>query len=329
MKNKFDSIRVALFTFFGFFLMFIVYSSLTRLSVSRHDSYNIKALFSDLKQLQIGDDVRVAGVRVGSVTHTYLNKGLAVAVLNIEKKYTIPSDSVATILMAGLLGANYISIVPGPSKKDLEEGAYIDTQRVLDVSAVVQKFGSIGERLDRILAGFEGEDKGEGGKPNLFQAITNFFQDNKDKLNQIVDHVSSITSKISNGQGTLGRLIYEDQAYNDFLAMINSIKAAANNVDGMLKNFNDISKDIKEGDGLLAKLISDQEIAMSFKKLVNNLQEFSTRLNSADSTLGRIISSDDLYKKAESALDKVDRAVDGVANSGPITAVGAAASALF
>ena len=42
-----------------------------------------------------------------------------------------------------------------------------------------------------------------------------------------------------------------------------------------------------------------------------------------------IISNDDLYKKAESALNKVDKAVDSVSNSGPITAVGVAANALF
>ncbi len=330
MKTKYESIRVILFAVFGLFLMYVVYSALNNLSVSRHDSYNIKALFTDLKQLQIGDDVRIAGVRVGSVTHTYLNKGLAVAVLSIEKKYAIPEDSVATILMAGLLGANYISIVPGISTNMMDESGFLETQKVSDVSSVIQKFSSIGDRLNRILSGFDGSDEGDAsGRPNLFQELGDFFHNNKDKLEKIVDNISEITGKISEGQGTLGRLINEDQAYNDLLDTMQSIKTAALKVDSILKNFDDISKNIKDGDGLLCKLISDEKTAQSFEEILNNIKSFSNKLNSENSTLGRIISNDDLYKQAEATLGKVEKAVDSVSNSGPITAVGAAASALF
>ena len=329
MKNKSDAVRVILFAFFGLVLMYIVYSALNRLSVSRHDSYNVKALFTDLKQLQVGDDVRVAGVRVGSVVKTYLNKDLAVAVLNIEKQYQIPENSVASILMAGLLGANYIAIVPGNSDRILMESAYIETRPATDISSVIQKFSSVGDRLDRILSGFDGSSSNTSGAPSLFQEIGDFFHTNKDKLNQIVDNFSSITGKISGGQGTLGKLVCEDQAYTDLLDMMQSIKGAANKVDSMLATFEGISKNIKEGDGLLGKLISDPETAKSFDEIVNNVREFSARLNNAESTLGRIISSDDLYKKAESALNKVDKAVDSVSNSGPVTAVGVVSSVLF
>ncbi len=334
MKIKTDNIRVMLFALFGLILTYVVYSALNRLSVSRHDSYNVKALFHDLKQLQIGDDVRVAGVRVGSVINTYLNKDLAVAVLNIEKKYEIPENSVATILMAGLLGANYISIVPGNSTKNLTEASYIETQAAIDISSVIQKFSSVGDRLDRVLSSFEGGDSENsgsilGGGPGLFKEIGDFFHNNKDKLNQIVDNVANVTGKISNGEGTLGKLVCEDKAYEEFTGMIQSIRTAADKVDSMLKTFDDISKSIKNGDGLLAKLISDPETARSFDEIVKNVQEFSRKLNSDDSTLGRILTNDDLYKKAESTLGKVEKAVDTVSDSGPVTAVGVAASALF
>lgn len=321
MKIKYsDSIRVALFAFFGFLLMYIVYSALTRLSVARHDSYHVKALFTDLKQLQIGDDVRVAGVRVGSIVQTYLNKDLAVAVLSIEKKYAIPEDSTATILMAGLLGANYISIIPGDSEKSIQDSAFLKTKQATDISSVVQKFSNIGDRLDRVLAGFDGSST--EGSGNLFQDIGSFFKENRSKLDQIIDNFSTISGKIANGEGTLGRLVCEDQAHTEFVEMVQSIKAAANNVDSIFEA-------IKANKGLLGKIISDPEIAQSFEAIMKNIEEFSAKLNNEKSTLGRIISEDRLYKKAESALDKVEKAVDNLSNSGPVTAVGAAASALF
>lgn len=330
MKTKSETIRVVLFSIFGLLLMYIVYSALNNLSVSRHDSYNVRALFTDLKQLQVGDDVRIAGVRVGSVVNTYLNKGLAVAVLNVEKKYSIPEDSVATILMAGLLGANYISITPGNSLNMIDSSGYLETNKVSDVSSVIQKFSSIGDRLDRILSGFDGSNNGlSSDSPSLFQELGSFFHDNKDKLGNIIDSVSDITGKIASGQGTLGRLICEDQVYDELVNTMQSIKTAALKVDSMLESFNEISKNVQNGEGLLGKLISDPETAKSFDEILKNIQEFTAKLNKEDSTLGRIISNDDLYKQAESAIGKVEKAVDGVSNSGPITAVGTAASALF
>ena len=324
MKNKSELLRVLLFSFFGIFLMCIVYMALNKLSLSRHDSYIVKDLFTDLKQLQIGDDVRVAGVRVGSVVDTYLNKDLAVAILSIENKYQIPENSTATLLMAGLLGANYVAITPGNSEKALMPEAYLNTQKTLDISSVIQKFGSVGDRLDRILSGFDKE-----GESNVLADIGNFFHDNKDKLGKIIDDIACITEKISHGQGTLGHLVCDDSAHSSFVDTMSSIRGAANKVDSMLQAFDEISKNLKEGKGLLGKLISDPELSQSFDKIVKNIEEFSNRLNDTKSTLGRIISTDSLYKKAESTLDKVDSAMDGITNSGPITAVGAAASAIF
>lgn len=331
MKIKYDSIRVTLFTIFGIALMFIVYSALNRLSVTKHDSYNIKALFSDLKQLQIGDDVRVAGVRVGSVTNTSLNRNLAVATLSVEKRFSIPEDSVATILMSGLLGANYVSIIPGTSQKNITDNSYIDTQKAVDISSVVRKFSSIGDRLDRVLSSFDGsgDDIATEGKPTLFQDIADFVRNNKDKMSQVIDDCSVITHKIAQGEGTLGRIIHEDKAYNDLIEMMDSIKVAAQKVDGMIKSFQGVADDIRQGNGLLGKLMYDPKVEQSFSKIIKNIENFSGKLNNDNSTLGRIITSDSLYKQAESAIGKVEKAVDSVANSGPITAVGAAANALF
>ncbi len=303
--NYSDSIRVTLFTIFGLLLMYIVYSSLTRLSVARHDSYHVKVLFTDLKQLQVGDDVRVAGVRVGSIVQTYLNKDLAVAVLSIEKKYAIPEDSTATILMAGLLGSNYISIIPGNSNNFIQDSAFLKTKQASDISSVMQKFSSVGDRLDRILSNFDGSASEGSGN-----------------LNQIISSFSTIVNKIANGEGTIGRLVCEEQAYNELTEMMQSIKTAANNV-------NSFFEDIKNSKGLLGKIISDPEISESFDSIINNIKEFTQKLNNKESTLGRIISEDGLYKKAESALDKVEKTVDNLSNSGPVTAVGAVAGALF
>jgi len=79
----------------------------------------------------------------------------------------------------------------------------------------------------------------------------------------------------------------------------------------------------------LGTLIYDEKTASSLKLTVNNLQELSHKLNSGEGTLGRLINDDSLYLEAQSTVQKVNRAVDGLADQGPITAVGVAANSLF
>ena len=319
MKHAFDTLRVLIFTLFGIALTVVIYRALNRLSVKdNRQTYFIYAAFDDLKQLQIGDDVRLAGVRIGRVTDTTLRHNLAVATLNIKDKFSIPSDSVATISMAGLLGANYIAIVPGNNPHPLQPNETIKTKNPADIAAVIQKFGSVGERLDRILTNFEGKD----GVFNGLQDVGNFFRDNREKLSKVIDNcseitqnINAITRRVSDGRGTLGKLIYDENAYQQLTDTLQSLSS--------------IAKNVQNGQGLVGKLIYDPHTSQSFETLMSNLKEFSVRLNNERSTLGRMISDDSLYKKAEAALDKVDGAVNSISNSGPVTAVGAAASALF
>lgn len=329
MKHTFETLKVLIFTLFGIALTVIVHHALNRLAVKdNRKTYFLYAAFDDLKQLQIGDDVRLAGVRIGSVTHTSLRGNQAVATLSIHKEFTVPSDSVATIAMAGLLGANYIAVIPGNSPNPLQPKEQFRTQNPIDIGTMLQKFGSVGERLDRILANFDGKDIGKNLSETL-EGIGSFFRDNREKIAKVIDNcseitqnVNTITQHVAEGQGTLGKLIYDEHAYEQFNDLIQSLS--------------EIAKNIESGRGLVGKLLYDPKTSQSFDAFMNNcdtvmknLKEFSARLNNEHSTLGRIISDDSLYKKAEAALDKVDGAVNTVSNSGPVTAVGAAASALF
>lgn len=80
---------------------------------------------------------------------------------------------------------------------------------------------------------------------------------------------------------------------------------------------------------MLGKLMMDEKTAQDFDRIVKNINEFCEKLNADKSTLGRLISNDELYRKAEGVLNKVEKASDNIANTGPVSAIGAAASALL
>lgn len=113
-------------------------SGLTTYSPAK--SYEVKADFDNIGDLKVRAPVSVAGVKVGQVKAIELNKNTykAVVTMVINEKNHIPSDSSASILTAGLLGANFVSITPGFDEKYLSHGEQItDTHPALQLEAMI------------------------------------------------------------------------------------------------------------------------------------------------------------------------------------------------
>lgn len=104
---------------------FLVYAGRTAdIGPSTGDRYELTAAFRKAEGLTVGGDVRVAGVKVGTVRSLELDQETyrAVATLAIEDEVKLPEDSDAAILTEGLLGGTYVGITPGGSEFDLEPG---------------------------------------------------------------------------------------------------------------------------------------------------------------------------------------------------------------
>lgn len=86
--------------------------------------YGLTASFSRVDGVVAGDDVRLVGVRVGSVEGVDIDyeRYRASVRLSIEEDVRIPDDSVAEIRSDGLLGGGYVSILPGASEINLADG---------------------------------------------------------------------------------------------------------------------------------------------------------------------------------------------------------------
>jgi len=327
-----EAIKVGLFFFLGLILSYILYETLHRANFYQESGYPVKAVFTDLKQLKIGDEVRLSGVFIGSVSRTKLENDLAVAILNIKKEFKVPKDSVATILNAGLLGANYVAIAAGKSQEDLTSGQAISTQTTPDITSVISQLGKIGERVDGILSGLsdsmngeeqkEGEDGQKSSFGSLFSNLNHLISSNRESISRVIKNLESITHKVANGEGSIGKLVNDRAAYDQLVNAFKSIQDAA-------KDLQNLTQDVQKGKGVLGSLISDEHLNQKFKDIANNIDSFTKRLNQPNSTINHLISDDTLYKKAENTLNKIDKATDSMANSGPVSAIGVASKALF
>ena len=91
----------------------------------------INAEFGNVAGLKIGDDVLIAGIKVGEVSSNTLDSKsyLAVVKLNLQNNIFIPEDSVAKISSASLLGGQYVEIIPGASDEMLQDDETIYNTR--------------------------------------------------------------------------------------------------------------------------------------------------------------------------------------------------------
>jgi len=118
---------------------FLVYGfSLT--DVRGGNGYHVSAAFDRVDGLSTGSDVRMSGIKVGTVTSQRLDPETyqAVVTLSLRPEIKLPTDSNAKITTEGLLGGNYVSITPGGSQDMLAEGDEIMfTQGSVDLIGLV------------------------------------------------------------------------------------------------------------------------------------------------------------------------------------------------
>ena len=106
-------------------------------------SYLLKASFRSVDGITVGTDVRLAGVKVGTVTSLALNPAtfLADAAISVQNGIILPDDSAILISSEGLLGGNFVEIQPGGSPTTYAPGAEIeDTQGAVGLIQLLMKF---------------------------------------------------------------------------------------------------------------------------------------------------------------------------------------------
>ncbi len=107
------------------------------------DDYELNASFRSAEGISLGTDVRMAGVKIGSVSSMELNPTTYRAELGISviEGIEIPDDSSISIASESLLGGNFIEIIPGGSEFMVERGGQIeDTQGSVSLVTLLMKF---------------------------------------------------------------------------------------------------------------------------------------------------------------------------------------------
>lgn len=140
-KNYVESIvgAIVLLVAIGFFTF-----TYSRVEVGTIDGYELNASFDRIDGLQVGSDVRLSGIKVGTVLSQEINYETyqAMVKFSVDSSVKLPTDSSASITSEGLLGGHYLSLGPGGMDEYLEAGDEVEfTEGSVDL------FGLIGQAI--------------------------------------------------------------------------------------------------------------------------------------------------------------------------------------
>jgi phospholipid/cholesterol/gamma-HCH transport system substrate-binding protein len=126
MQTKNIEIIVGAFLLAGIIALLVLAFQVSGLTnVIGRQGYEVTAAFDNVGDLRVRAPISMGGVRLGEVTHIQLDPHTFKAVVTLRinaNQNAIPTDSTASILTAGLLGSNYISLTPGFADTNLKNG---------------------------------------------------------------------------------------------------------------------------------------------------------------------------------------------------------------
>lgn len=235
---------------------------------------SVNALFSDVSGLQKGDNVWYEGVKVGTVKSVLLSGKSHVEVkMNIEKKACayIHNDAKVKIGSDGLIGNRIVLIVGGSTESPLiQDGDIILADKALTTDDLV-----------------------------------NTLQKNNLNLLDITSDLKTVSKRIVNGEGTIGKLLKNDSLLNNLQNVVSIVKQASLNTRQITSNLETYTSKFETKGSFTNDLVSDtvifyelratvtqiQEISKTIAVVANNLQTASEGLNDSSKTAGALIHS--------------------------------------
>lgn len=124
---------------------FVVYAGQTRGLQAAGEVYELRANFRSAEGIAVGTDVRLAGIKVGSVTALELDpvSFQAQARFSVREDLELPEDTDVKIASEGLLGGSFVELTPGASEFILSDGAEIvNTQGSVSLLNLLMRFGT-------------------------------------------------------------------------------------------------------------------------------------------------------------------------------------------
>src|SRR5882757_2172542 len=198
MNYRKPLIGLTLFVVMAIVLTWMVFVTLRREIAGPTNTYS--ATFTDISGMHPGDDVRVAGIRVGRVDSVDLEGTLAKVTFRVQKDQVLYSNTIASVTYQNIIGQRYLGLSPGPAgdQKPLADRGQIPlehTEPSFDIAYLLNGFEPLLTLLDPQQV------------DNLTNGIIQALQGDSGSVLTLITQTSALTESFAGPDQILGELI--------------------------------------------------------------------------------------------------------------------------
>ncbi|WP_323789598.1 MlaD family protein [Psychroserpens sp.] len=260
MKNtSIQKFRLGLFVIIGTTLFIVSVYLIGQRQDMFKKTFTISAYFQNVNGLQKGNNVRYAGIDIGTVKVIHMVNDSTIKIdMNIDKKIIshIKKDAIATIGSDGLVGNMIVNIVPGKGGSE-----------VISNGDIIDSYSKIG--TDDIL---------------------NTLNTSTENAAILTADLLKITNNITKGKGTIGVLLNDTLMAKDLKQSISNLKTASFGASNTISELNDIITSIKTDDAtVLGMFINDTISGKKLKTIINNLETSSSEIENVVSNINAVV----------------------------------------
>ncbi len=259
-------------------------------------TFAIEAVFRNTNGLQLGNNVRFAGINVGTVKGIDMVNDTVIRVeMVIQQKMQkhIKKDAIATIGSDGLVGSMIINIIPDKGNvSTVEEGDEIASYSRIGTEDMLSTLNTTNENAALLTADLlkvtRALNNGEGtfGRllndkkmaTDLHLTIIN-LKNASNGVSTLVGELNTMVEKMNFEKSTLGVLLGDSISADKMKNSISNLEKASQEIEKLSMDLSAITKETKEGKGAIQYLSTDTTLVNRLNRTMQNIEEGTERFN--------------------------------------------------
>ncbi|RDV11823.1 MCE family protein [Pontibacter diazotrophicus] len=284
---------VGIFVFLGIVILVAAIFTLAGQQKRFISTISLNAVFDDVGGLRTGNNVWFSGVKIGTVRSIQLfGESQVLVTISVEEntQQYIRKNAIARISSESFIG----------NKNVVLEGGTQEAPPVED-----------GDRIAAV-------------NPLNTDDLMETLQRNNENLVEITGDLKQLTSRIVQGEGTIGKLLTDSTMAEDFEAMVNNLQQTSRNAAGASRELTQFTSKLNTPGGLADEVLTDtavyaqirrsmaqlEEATTSAAALAENLRETSNRLNNESNAVGVLLSDEDFARNLKSTMQNLETSTE-------------------
>ncbi|HRE41613.1 MAG TPA: MlaD family protein [Ignavibacteria bacterium] len=291
-KPKFSEIKVGIFVL-GAVILILATSFWAKGFIASKDLREMKAYFTNVSGLNVGDPVTVMGVKMGRVEEIKLVGDSIEIDFTLDKSVKVKQDYKIEVAILELMGGKCIFINPGKSNVEIDYAYHMNGSEGADLGAMFRKVDALGDSVSILLGKFSSNSDNINRvllnvndligdpqlKSNMKGTLANFESTSRN-LNLLVAEnrvsLGNLSSKVGQTVDNVNTIL--DDSSPEFKKTFDNIQILTGRVDSLINNLNTMVLDIQDEKGSVGKFIYDEKFYENMNKTLIEIEKLTKKI---------------------------------------------------